>query len=114
MTENQGNYEKTSEATSVWAIISLISGISNYVGLWFIGGLVAVITGYVAKNEIKKSNGRLDGEGLANAGLILGWVGIAISVLSFCLIILTVVGVIGGSIALCGPFSNWINQIPWN
>jgi len=64
------------------------------------------------KNEIEKSNGRVGGQGLANAGLLLGWVGIALSVLSVCLIILIAVGVIGGSIALCGPFSEWINQIP--
>ncbi|HBO34131.1 MAG TPA: hypothetical protein DD636_05250 [Anaerolineaceae bacterium] len=114
MTENQVKYENIEETTSVWAILSLISGIANYVGLWFIGGIAAIITGYIAKNEIEKSNGRVGGIGLANAGLILGWVGIGLSVLAFCLTILIVVGVIGGSIALCGPFSEWINQIPLN
>jgi len=114
MTENQVKYENIEETTSVWAILSLISGIANYVGLWFIGGIAAIITGYIAKNEIEKSNGRVSGIGLANAGLILGWVGIGLSVLAFCLTILIAVGVIGGSIALCGPFSEWINQIPLN
>ena len=112
MTENQEHQKNLEETTSLWAIFSLISGIANYVGLWFIGAIVAVITGYFAKNEIKKSNGRVGGEGLANAGLILGWVGIAVSILMACLIILIAVGVIGGSIALCGPFSDMINQIP--
>ena len=112
MTENQVRYENVEETTSIWAILSLISGIANYVGLWFIGGIAAIITGFIAKNEIEKSNGRVGGKGLANAGLLLGWVGIALSVLSVCLIILIAVGVIGGSIALCGPFSEWINQIP--
>ncbi len=114
MTDNEVKYEVVEETTSVWAILSLISGIGNYVGLWFIGGIVALITGYIAKNEIEKSNGRVGGKGLANAGLILGWVGIGLSVLAFCLTILIVIGVIGGSIALCGPFSEWINHIPLN
>ncbi len=114
MSEDQVKYENIEETTSIWAILSLISGIANYVGLWFIGAIVAIITGYVAKNEIEKSNGRVGGLGLAKAGLILGWVGIGLSVLTFCLTILIAVGVIGGSIALCGPFSDMIHQIPWN
>ncbi|MDD2522679.1 MAG: DUF4190 domain-containing protein [Anaerolineaceae bacterium] len=114
MSENQDHYENVEETTSVWAILSLISGIANYVGLWFIGAIVAIVTGYVAKNEIEKSNGKIGGMGLAKAGLILGWVGIAVSVLMTCLIILVAIGVLGGSIALCGPFSDMINQIPWN
>lgn len=114
MTENQVRYENVEETTSIWAILSLISGIGNFVGLWFIGAIVAIITGYVAKNEIEKGNGRVGGKRLADAGLILGWVGIGLSILTFCLTILIAVGVIGGSIALCGPFSEMINQIPWN
>lgn len=50
MSENQDHYENVEETTSVWAILSLISGIANYVGLWFIGAIVAIVTGYVAKN----------------------------------------------------------------
>jgi len=114
MTEDKLNYGNIEEETSIWAILSLIGGIGNYVGLWFIGAVVAIITGYIAKNEIKKSNGRVGGEGLANVGLVLGWVGIGLSILTLCLTILIAVGVIGGSIALCGPFSEMINQIPWN
>jgi len=112
MTENHVSYEIKEETTSVWAILSLISGIANYLGLWFIGAIAAIVTGYAAKNEIEKSNGRVGGLGLANAGLILGWVGIALSILSMCLVIFVAVGLIGGSIAFCGPFSEWINQIP--
>jgi len=114
MSEDQVKYENIEETTSIWAILSLISGIANYVGLWFIGAIVAIITGYVAKNEIEKNNGSVGGLGLAKAGLILGWVGIGLSVLTFCLTILIAIGVIGGSNALCGPFSDMLHQIPWN
>ena len=60
--------------TSTLAIVSLISGIVTWFLLPFIAAVVAVITGHMAKNEIKKSNGMLGGNGMATAGLVLGYV----------------------------------------
>jgi hypothetical protein len=53
------------------AIVSLVSGI---VGLCLplLGGIVAVITGHMAKKEIHASGDTLGGNGLATAGLVLG------------------------------------------
>ncbi|MFH2102816.1 MAG: DUF4190 domain-containing protein [Chloroflexota bacterium] len=48
-----------------------------------IGPIVAIITGHMAKSEIKKSAGTIGGDGMATAGLILGYITI---VLGFCLI----------------------------
>ena len=98
------------QITSAWSIISLISGISNFVGFPFWGALVALITGYVAKSEIEKSHGRIGGERLARAGLILGWVGMGLGLLTFCLAALMFLGVFGG-IAFCGPLSEMINSV---
>jgi type II secretory pathway pseudopilin PulG len=39
--------------------------------------VVAIILGHLSLSEIKKSAGRLTGEGLATAGLILGYIGVA-------------------------------------
>jgi hypothetical protein len=50
----------------------------------FIGSIVAVITGPMARKEIQASNGALSGDGLATAGIILGWIGIGLGVLSGC------------------------------
>lgn len=112
MTENQVYTPKEEARTSVWAVISLISGIANFLVLPFFGAIAALISGYVAKGEIEKSDGRIDGDSLAKAGIILGWLGVAFSVLTFCLTVLTIVGLIGGSILLTGPFVNWLQQIP--
>ena len=60
--------------TSTLAIVSLISGIVTWFLLPFIAAVVAVITGHMAKNEIKKSNGMLGGNGMATAGLVLGYI----------------------------------------
>jgi competence protein ComGC len=52
------------------AILSLICGLLFFVPLAFIA---AIIFGHIALSEIKKSAGRLKGEGMAIAGLVLGY-----------------------------------------
>lgn len=59
--------------TSGKAIGSLICGIINIFPLF----IVAVILGHLALSDIKKSAGRLGGRGLAIAGLVLGYLGVA-------------------------------------
>ena len=56
------------------AIASLVLGI---LWLFWIGSILAVIFGHTALHNIHKSNGRQDSKGIAQAGLILGWIGIA-------------------------------------
>ncbi len=45
-------------------------------------GIAAVILGKQATAEIAASGGRLGGEGLAKVGVILGWVAVALLVLT--------------------------------
>ncbi len=73
----------TPQQTSTMAIISLIAGILGLTFMPFIGSIAAVITGPMAKREIRE-NPTLSGEGLATAGVILGWIGIALGVLTLC------------------------------
>ena len=72
---------------STLAIVSLVCGIGAYVILPFIAAIAAVITGHLAKKEIKESGGTIKGAGMATAGLILGYIQIAMIVLSICAII---------------------------
>jgi len=63
----------TGEAqTSGKAIASLVCGIISVFPLF----IIAVILGHISLSEIKKSAGRLKGEGLAIAGLVLGYLGV--------------------------------------
>lgn len=39
--------------------------------------LIGLILGYSARTEIRNSQGRLSGDGMALAGIILGWIGTA-------------------------------------
>jgi hypothetical protein len=70
--------------TSSMAIVSLIAGILGLTIIPFIGSIVALITGSMAKKEIRASRGALGGEGLAKAGVILGWIGIALTIIGLC------------------------------
>jgi hypothetical protein len=87
---------------STMAIISLIGGIAGWTVLPFLGAIVGIITGHMAKSEIKKSGGMVTGNGMATAGLILGYLSIAFGVCLFCvLVILPLLG-IGLSIPFIG------------
>ncbi len=66
------------------AIISLIAGILGLSFVPIIGSIIALITGYMARNEIRDSHGALGGAGLATAGIVLGWVGIGLTVIGLC------------------------------
>lgn len=58
--------------TSGLAVAALVLGI---VWVWGVGSILAVIFGHVALAETK--DGRKGGHGLAIAGLVLGWIGVA-------------------------------------
>lgn len=72
--------------TSTMATVSLVTGIASWVIVPLIGAIVAVITGHMAKKEIRESGGRLTGDGLATAGLVLGYIQIGLTVLGVCLL----------------------------
>jgi len=63
--------------TSGLAVASLVMGILSFTVFPVLPGVLAVIFGHSALSSIRSSEGRLMGDGLAIAGLILGymWVG---------------------------------------
>ncbi|MGQ9926830.1 MAG: DUF4190 domain-containing protein [Chloroflexaceae bacterium] len=66
------------------AVISLVAGILSWVILPLIGALVAVVCGHLALKEIRESRGRLAGQGMAMAGLVLGYIQIVLTALGVC------------------------------
>ena len=75
--------------TSALAITSLVSGILGWTLLPFLGSIAAVICGHMARAEIRRDP-NLDGDGMAVAGLVLGWVSIALGVLAILLVIVAI------------------------
>ena len=83
--------------TSTTAIVSLIAGIAGWIFLPVLGPIIAVITGHMAKGEIRHSNGQVVGEGLATAGLILGYFQLIVALCAICIIsAITLLGLGGG------------------
>ncbi len=74
--------------TSTMAIVSLIGGIAGWTVLPFLGSIAAIIFGHIAKSEIKKSAGKVGGNGMATAGLVLGYLSIALGMCLICVFIL--------------------------
>jgi hypothetical protein len=81
------------------ALISLIAGILGLTFFPLLGSIAAVITGNIGRKEIAASGGLETGAGMAQAGLIMGWIGIGLGVLGICfacaLFVLVPLGVLG-------------------
>ena len=58
--------------TNGFAIAALVLGIVG--GFMCIGWILALVFGYIARNQIDASDGRQGGRGMAVAGIVLGWV----------------------------------------
>ena len=63
------------------AITALVLGIGGFLVCPIVLSVAAIIIGGQARNEIRASQGRQTGDGMAKAGVILGWVSLALTVL---------------------------------
>ena len=70
--------------TSTLAIVSMIAGITGFTIFPAIGTIVALITGYAARKETRAVPPQASGDGLATAGIIMGWIQVALTVLGIC------------------------------
>ena len=74
--------------TSTLAIISLVSGLLGWTLVPWLGSIAAIITGHMARAEIRREAETTEGDGFAIAGLVLGWSMVALSVLALIMIFL--------------------------
>jgi hypothetical protein len=81
--------------TSTLAIVSLVSAILGFTFVPVIGTIVALITGYMARNETRAIPPKASGDGLATAGIIMGWVQVALFVIGICCTIAYFVFIVG-------------------
>ncbi len=70
--------------TNGMAIASLILGIAGLTVVPTIGSVLALILGYMGKRDIRQRPTETTGEGLATAGIVMGWIGIVLTVLVAC------------------------------
>ena len=96
---DQQNLPPTSNAgllpSSTLAIVSLVSAILGFTMVPVIGTIVALITGYMARSETRSIPARASGDGLATAGIIMGWIQVALMVVGVCCAIAYFVFMVG-------------------
>jgi thiol:disulfide interchange protein len=74
--------------TSSLAVISLVFGILSWCLLPLIGAIVAIVCGHMARGEIRRAPvGAMEGNGMAMAGLVLGYVHIVMFVIAIAVFI---------------------------
>lgn len=78
--------------TSTSALVSLVAGLLSWILLPVLAAIVAVIAGHIARGEIRRSAGALDGDGMAIAGLILGYAQLVLLVVG----LITLMFILGG------------------
>ena len=96
---DQQNLPPTSNAdllpSSTLAIVSLVSAILGFTFVPVLGTIVALSTGYMARNETRSIPARASGDGLATAGIIMGWIQVALLVGGVCCAIAYFVFMVG-------------------
>jgi hypothetical protein len=70
--------------TAIWSLV--LAGLF-FIGGWLFTAIPAVIFGHVARSKIRKSGGALRGQGIATAGLILGYIALTLGVMSIPLLV---------------------------
>jgi len=85
-----GPYGYAPPHTNGLAIASLVLGLTGWL-LCGVGSVLAIVLGFVSRDQIKRSWGRETGSGMATAGIILGFIGAA-----FWLVVL-IAGIVNGA-----------------
>jgi hypothetical protein len=73
--------------TSAMAVVSLIAGIVGILFFPFLGGIVAIVTGNMARKETRSFPPTHSGDGMATTGMVLGWLSLLLWIIVCCLII---------------------------
>ena len=79
--------------TSGLAVAALVSGVAGLTILPIVGGILAIVLGYMARRDIRARPDEVSGDGLALAGIVMGWIAIGLIVVG-CLVF--------GAVAACG------------
>lgn len=78
-------------ATHTLAIVSLVLSILGLAGILpLIGSIGGIISGRIARQEILDKPELYSGEGIARAGILLGWLGITVGLLFCCMILVAI------------------------
>jgi hypothetical protein len=82
-TPYQQSHARPTPGTNGMAVASLVLGLVGLVTFWLVAvpNILAIVFGFVGRNQIRNSGGVQEGDGLAIAGIVLGIVGSVIFVI---------------------------------
>ena len=86
-------YRDAPKPTNNMAVVSIAAGLASWMGFVVIGAIVAIVAGHMARAQIRQTGE--DGDGLAIAGLVLGYAHLVTS----CIGTVVVVLMFGGFLA---------------
>jgi uncharacterized membrane protein len=92
------------------AVASLVLGIMSVPTICCCGGglvaaILAIIFGHLAMGRIRRSQGRLDGTGMAVAGLVIGYASVALQILAVIFLVAS---------AILGPCAEHTHHFHWH
>ncbi|RYD75070.1 MAG: DUF4190 domain-containing protein [Verrucomicrobiaceae bacterium] len=96
-----GAFGAPASPTSGLAVASLVLGASSTF-FCILAGIPAIVCGLLARTEIRRSGGRMQGDGMAVAGLVLGYLSVAM-LLPIAMFLLFFVGSVGMSLSHVAP-----------
>jgi Domain of unknown function (DUF4190) len=73
------------------AVISLVLGVLSLISFSILAGIPAIIVGRMSRENIRASSGRLTGEGMATAGIVMGWVSVGLAGVVLLIVLLVVI-----------------------
>ena len=100
-----GNHGATAapenRATNGTAVAALVCGILGVTACPLVLSVVALVLGYNARSDLRQPGSREQGDGLATAGIVMGWIGVGISVAVALLFagLFVVFGIVGASLS---------------
>jgi hypothetical protein len=83
------------QKTNTMAIVSVIAGALGWFAAPVLASVVAIVTGHMARSQIRASAGRQDGDGLAVAGLVLGYVSLFVGLVATVIVFMVFLGMMG-------------------
>ena len=92
----------TPKKDSGLAIASLVCGIAAWIIVPVVAAIAAVVTGHLAKKEIRESGNTLGGDGMALAGLLMGYIQLGLFVVFLIIVLLVVVFAIPAGLSYSG------------
>jgi hypothetical protein len=77
MSSGDASYSAPTDGKAIAALVCGIVGVAVCAPV----GIAAIVLGSQSRSSIAESGGRLQGDGMALAGLIMGWVGVGLLIL---------------------------------